>query len=130
MVRPARPATPPTPVPPAFDTFVWRSGSRLGITTGDLSPQLREYFGARGGVLVTSVEDASAAAKAGVKAGDVVTSINGQNVETPADLRRELGRIDAGAEFSIGVVRDKKPTTLKGKLSEPTERRRTGRAIL
>jgi len=131
MARPARPATPPTPVPPpAFDSFIWRPGSRLGITTGDLSPQLREYFGATEGVLVTSVEDGSAAAKAGVKAGDVVTSINGQNVQSPADVRRELGRIDTGEEFSIGVVRDKKATTLKGKLTESPERRRTGRAIV
>ncbi|CAN5771016.1 hypothetical protein BH18ACI5_BH18ACI5_29910 [soil metagenome] len=132
MARPSPPVpTPATPVaPPAFDSFIWRSGSRLGITTGDLSPQLRDYFGAKEGVLVTSVEDGSAAAKAGVKAGDVVTSINGQNVQSPADVRRELGRIDTGQEFSIGVVRDKKATTLKGKLTESPERRRTGRAIV
>ena len=129
--RPARPlTTTPTPLPPAFESFVWRSSNRLGITTGDLSPQLRDYFGAKEGVLVTSVEDNSAASKAGVKAGDVVTSINGQNVETPADVRRELGRIDPGEEFSIGVVRDKKATTLKGKLTDSGDRRRTGRAIL
>jgi serine protease Do len=129
--RPARPLTmTPTPLPPAFESFVWRSSNRLGITTGDLSPQLRDYFGAKEGVLVTSVEDNSAASKAGVKAGDVVTSINGQNVETPADVRRELGRIDPGEEFSIGVVRDKKATTLKGKLTDTGDRRRTGRAIL
>ncbi|MEO5897361.1 MAG: PDZ domain-containing protein [Vicinamibacterales bacterium] len=132
MARPVRPVpTPATPVPPpAFDSFIWRSGSRLGITTGDLSPQLRDYFGAKEGVLVSSVEDGSAAAKAGVKAGDVVTSINGQTVQSPADVRRELGRIDTGEEFSIGVVRDKKATTLKGTLTESPDRRRTGRAIV
>ena len=127
---PARPMMTPTPMPRAFESFVWRSSNRLGITTTELSPQLREYFGAKEGVLVNSVEDASAASKAGVKAGDIITSINGQNVGTPADVRRELGRIDAGDEFTIGVIRDKKVTTLKGKASEPSERRRTGRAIL
>jgi serine protease Do len=128
VARPARPMT-PTPMPPALESFVWRSSNRLGITTGDLSPQLRDYFGAKDGVLVNSVEDGSAASKAGIKAGDVITSINGQNVETGSDVRREIGRISAGDEFSIGVVRDKKATTLKGKLTDASSRR-TGRAIL
>ena len=129
VTRPARPIA-PTPIPPALESFVWRSSNRLGITTTDLSPQLRDYFGAKDGVLVNSVEDGSAASKAGMKAGDVITSINGQNVETGADVRREFGRISAGDEFSIGVVRDKKVTTLKGKMTEAGERRRSGRAIL
>ncbi len=126
---PARPNT-PAPMPPAIESFIWRSSDRLGITTGDLSPQLRDYFGAKAGVLVTSVADGSAASKAGIKAGDVMTGVNGQTIDTPADVRREIGRIDAGAEFSIDVVRDKKPLTVKGKLTESGDRRRTGRAIL
>src|SRR5215218_1571326 len=73
VARPARPMTPtpmtPMAIPPALESFVWRSSNRLGITTGDLSPQLRDYFGAKDGVLVNSVEDGSAASKAGVKAG-------------------------------------------------------------
>jgi S1-C subfamily serine protease len=59
-----------------------------------------------------------------------MTSINGQTVQTPGDVRRELGKIDAGGEFSVTVVRDKKPATLKGKMTESSERRRTGRAIV
>ena len=129
LALPARPAT-PTPMPPALESFVWRPGTRLGITTSDLSPQLRDYFGTKDGVLVSSVEDGSAASKAGIKAGDVMTSVNGQTVQTPADVRRELGKIDAGGEFSVTVVRDKKPATLKGKMTESSERRRTGRAIV
>ena len=74
--RPGRPAPPEPPAPPAapfpdVDTFIWRSGNGLGITVGDLSDQLAGYFGVKDGVLVTSVTDDSAAAKAGIKAGDV-----------------------------------------------------------
>jgi len=123
--RPARPIAPSAPIPPAFESFLWRSGNRLGITTGELSPQLAEYFGVKDGVLVSAVERDSAAAKAGVKAGDVITSVNGQSVDDVSDLRRELNRVDAGEEFTLNVVRDRKTMTIKGKVAASGERRRT-----
>jgi serine protease Do len=132
-VPPARPARPTPPTPPAapafpdFQSFIWRSGSNLGLTVGDLSSQLAEYFGTKDGALVTSVYDDSAAAKAGIKAGDVITSFNGAEVTDPADLRRRIQRLQSGDEFTVGVVRDKKPLTLKGKL-ETTRNRRTYRS--
>lgn len=131
--RPARPGVPVPPAPPAapmfpdIESFVWRSGNGLGITAGDLSDQLAAYFGTKDGVLVTSVADNSAAAKAGVKAGDVITSFNGTDVTTPSDLRRRVQRLQDGDEFTVGVVRDKKSLTLKGKL-ETVRNRRTYRA--
>jgi serine protease Do len=130
--RPARPGIPAPPAPPAapfpdMETFIWRSGNGLGITTGDLSDQLAAYFGTKEGVLVTSVADNSAAAKAGVKAGDVITSFNGTDVTAPSDLRRRVQRLQDGDEFTVGVVRDKKALTLKGKL-EPVRNRRTYRS--
>jgi serine protease Do len=131
--RPARPATPapPTPPPaPAFpdiDSFVWRTGNGLGITVGDLSDQLAAYFGVKDGVLVTSIADNSAASKAGIKAGDIITSFNGSDVSGPSDLRRRIQRLQDGDEFTAGVVRDKKSLTLKGK-AETTRSRRTYRS--
>jgi serine protease Do len=119
-----RPPTPPRPM-----EFFWRSGNRLGVTIEELSSQLAEYFGTKDGLLVTSVETNSAAAKAGVKAGDVITSVNGNSVESGSELRQRLTSIDAGEEFSLGIVRDKRTMTLKGKLESPTARRR-GRTIL
>lgn len=127
--RPARPA----PRPPSFpdlDTFIWAPGNILGLTAGDLSEQLAEYFGTKEGVLVTSVVDDSAAAKAGLRAGDVVTSINGTTVARPSELRREIQRLRAGDEFTLEVVRDKKPTTIKGTVEERRDRRRTFRSIV
>ena len=46
---------------------------RLGVGIQELTPQLAEYFGTKDGVLVTSVEPETPAAKAGLKAGDVIT---------------------------------------------------------
>jgi serine protease Do len=132
--RPGRPAPPEPPAPPAapfpdVDTFTWRSGNGLGITVGDLSDQLAGYFGVKDGVLVTSVTDDSAAARAGIKAGDVITSFNGTDVTQPGDLRRRIQRLADGDEFTVGVVRDKKPLTLKGK-SETMRSRRTYRTVI
>jgi S1-C subfamily serine protease len=128
--RPARPAPAPMPMLPDMDAFVWTSGNVLGITTGDLSPQLAEYFGAKEGVLVNSVTDDSAAAKAGLKAGDVVTAINGTTVARPSELRREIQRLRAGDAFTLQVMRDKKPQTVKGTVEERRDRRRTFRSIV
>jgi serine protease Do len=137
---PARRATPVPPVPPAapkppspafpdFEGWVWGIGNPLGMTVGDLSDQLAGYFGVKDGVLVTSVADNSAAAKAGIKAGDVVTSFNGTDVTQPSALRRQIQRLQDGDEFTVGVVRDKKALTLKGK-AETTRTRRTYRSVI
>jgi S1-C subfamily serine protease len=134
---PPRPPVPPTPrvrtTPPAapwrLDDLLSGGSSRLGITVDDLSEQLAEYFGTKDGVLVTSVQDASAGAKAGIRAGDVITAFNGSAIDDPSDLRRRLQAVDEGEEFTVAVMRDKKPQTLKGKL-EGTARRRTYRSLL
>ena len=67
------------------------SRGRLGVSVQSLTPDLEEYFGAtNGGVLVSSVAQDSAAAKAGMKAGDVIVSINGDRVSDSGDLMREI----------------------------------------
>ena len=91
---------------------------RLGVTVQSLTPELEEYFGAKnGGVLVSSVAQDSAASKAGLKAGDVITSINGEPVADSGDLMRELR--DLRGEVTIAVLRDKKELTLKTVIEEP-----------
>lgn len=94
------------------------SGRRLGVGVGELTTELAEYFGAKQGVLVTSVTDGSAAARAGLKAGDVITSIDGQVVRSREDLVRALrdGKED---ELTIGIVRDKKESSVKAKIEAP-----------
>jgi C-terminal processing protease CtpA/Prc len=75
-------------------------------------------------VLVTTVRENSNASKAGVKAGDVITSLNGGTVTSAADLRRRAQQLESGNEFTLAIVRDKKPMTLKGKV-EPAQPRRS-----
>ena len=127
----APPAAPAPPVPPAFrgffdfDELIGRGSGRLGVSVSDLQPQLADYFGVTDGVLVTSVTSDSPASKAGVKAGDVITTLNGSSVSSPSDLRTRASRLRDGEEFSIGVTRDKKSLTLKGKAEEVAPRHRT-----
>jgi serine protease Do len=92
------------------------SRGRLGVTVQSLTPELEEYFGARnGGVLVSSVTPDSAAAKAGLKAGDVITSINGRSVTGSGELMRELR--DLSGDVTVGILRDKQEMTLKAVLT-------------
>lgn len=127
----APPAAPAPPVPPAFrgffdfDELIGRGSGRLGVSVSDLQPQLADYFGVKDGVLVTSVTSDSPASKAGLKAGDVITTLNGSSVSSPSDLRTRASRLRDGEEFSIGVTRDKKSLTLKGKAEEVAPRHRT-----
>ena len=95
-----------------------RPQGRLGAQLTPLTDQLASYFGTKDGVLVSSVTADSAAAKAGLKAGDVITSINGRSVESPREVTQELRAADEGKEVEIGIVRDKKTMTLKAQ-AEP-----------
>jgi serine protease Do len=92
---------------PEFDGLVSRSG-RLGVQLEDVEDQLAEYFGVKSGALV--------AARAGIKAGDVITKVNGEPVDNTGAVRRELRRIEDDREFAVDVVRDRKPLSLKVKL--------------
>ena len=103
----------------------FQPGGRLGATIQEMTPQLATYFGAKeGGVLVTAVTEGSAAAKAGLKVGDVVTAVNDKGIKTTADLVRALSEAGDDAEVAIAIVRDHKPMTVKAKLEAGTSRSR------
>jgi serine protease Do len=90
----------------------------LGVTVTPLSDQLAQYFGVKEGALVTSVESGSPAADAGLRAGDVITTVAGRSVRTPADLSEELRRAQSGEGVEIGVTRDRQSLRLKATLPE------------
>ncbi len=90
------------------DNFVFAFGNsrRIGVGTQTLTKQLAEYFGVTEGVLVTSVTDDGPAAKAGIKAGDVITAVDGEKVEDSGDLSRALNKKKDG-DVTLTIVRDK-----------------------
>ncbi|MGE8214216.1 MULTISPECIES: Do family serine endopeptidase [unclassified Stenotrophomonas] len=92
----------------------------LGVETQNLSPQIAQGLGldeARG-ALVTRVLAGSGAAAAGVKAGDVVTAINGQRVDSAQALHNFEGLSTVGRTVDLEVRRDGKPLQLKATLKE------------
>jgi len=79
---------------------------RMGISTQTLTKQLGDYFGVSEGILVTSVVENSAAAKAGLKAGDVITAVDGEKVDSPGDITRAINKKEDGP-VTLTVVRDR-----------------------
>lgn len=110
---------------PEIEVWSSRSG-RLGVQLEDVEDQLADYFGVKSGALVTSVAKDTPAARAGLKAGDVITKVNGEPVETTADVRRELRRVDEGKELPVEVVRERKPLSLKVTLEDRDKPKRPG----
>jgi serine protease Do len=90
----------------------------LGISMVDLSPELREHYGVSKdtGVLVESVADGSPAEKAGIKVGDIITSIDGDDIKSTTDIRSALrdkkGGDPARVEFQRGKGRQTVVATL------------------
>lgn len=76
---------------------------------------------------MAAVTDGSPAAEAGLKAGDIVTAINGKAVATADELVKEVQRIEGGADVTIGVTRDRKAMTLTAKIAKPQLRNRSVR---
>ncbi len=101
----------PNNLPQMFQIF--GSARRIGVSTTPLTKQLAEYFGVKqGGVLVSSVNDGSPAAKAGLKAGDVVTEVDGNKVNSSMDLIQEIGKKKDG-DITLTIIRDKSQRTIK-----------------
>jgi serine protease Do len=97
----------------------------LGVTIQDITPELAESFKLKDtkGVIVPDVTPDSAAAKAGLKAGDIVTAFDGQPVEKAAEFQRRVAMKKPGSEAEITVLRDGKKQTLTAKLEErPSEK--------
>ena len=120
---PEMPEVAPIPDVPSIE---WDNGNllmnrpRLGIDAEDVSGQLGSYFGAPDGegILVREVNPGSAAEKAGVKAGDVITSLNGERIHGLAELRSKLSAAGEGKTAKLGVLRNKSALTLDIKIPE------------
>lgn len=92
--------------------LLWTSPA-LGIECEPVDAQLAEYFGVKRGVLVRSVEKGSAADKAGLKAGDVLTAVGDRPVRSARDVVSEVRtQRQPGKPIAVAVVREHKELTL------------------
>ena len=81
------------------------SGRQIGIGITSLTKQLAEHFGVEGGAMINNVRDNSAAAKAGLKAGDIIVEADGKAVKGDLDLIRAIGEKKDG-NVTLTIVRD------------------------
>jgi len=107
-------------------TMLMGGQPRLGIDAEDLSGQLGAFFGAPEGegILVRDVNPGSPAERSGVKAGDVITSLNGERIRTVGELREKLSaqRDDKDRTVKLGVLRNKSEISLAVELPAPAAR--------
>ncbi|WP_345827240.1 serine endoprotease DegP [Pantoea sp. BRR-3P] len=95
----------------------------LGIMGTELNSELAKAMkvDAQRGAFVSQVLPNSAAAKAGVKAGDVVVSMNGKALTSFAALRAEVGSLPVGTKLQLGLLREGKPVSVTVELQQSSQ---------
>ena len=101
----------------------WRGnetgGGYLGVQIQGLDGPLADYFGAKnGGVLVTEVIEDSPAEKSGMKAGDVIISVAGEDVENPSELVEEIRGHNLDSKVELNIIRKNRKRKMKVTLGE------------
>jgi len=102
----------------------------LGVSIQPLTPELAKSFGAKDtkGILVSDVLTDSPAAKAGLRAGDILLEFEGKAMEGPGDLQRAVGLTAPGQVAKLKVWREQAERTVEVKIGEaPEEREATER---
>ncbi|MEJ5073175.1 serine endoprotease DegP [Enterobacter ludwigii] len=95
----------------------------LGIMGTELSSDLAKAMkvDAQRGAFVSQVLPNSSAAKAGIKAGDVITSLNGKPISSFSALRAQVGTMPVGSKIALGLVRDGKPVNVSLELQQSSQ---------
>ena len=91
----------------------------LGVNIYKVTPDIAKEFGLAdlSGALVGGVAQGSAAERAGVKTGDIITSINGTTMRNAGELRNAIGMLRVGDKVEIGLLRDGKPLRVSASIA-------------
>jgi len=94
--------------------------AQLGVTVQPVTTDMAESLGLKqtSGAIISSVVDGSAAGRAGLKRGDVITSFNGQPVRDTNSLRNRVADAGPGTTADLTIVRDGSEKHLSVKLDE------------
>lgn len=90
----------------------------MGINMDKLGPQMAQYFKVDQGVLVESVVEGGPAEAAGLSAGDIIQSIDGEQIASPKELRQALAKYQPGDETTVEFIRREKPMSLTFQLGK------------
>jgi serine protease Do len=136
---PEPPEPPRPPLPPSPHAWGYRSDDghglvfrmfdrsprKLGIEYMEMGEQLAAYFklSENKGILVTSVDADGPAARAGMKAGDVILKFDGESIRDAEDLREAVSDAEGGQAVTVAVQRDGRSLDLEVTLAKPESRR-------
>ena len=92
----------------------------LGVQIQPVTSEIADSLGLKSdkGALIAQPQDGSPGAKAGLKAGDVITEVNGNEVADAKDLARKIGGMKPGTIAKLTVVHDGKPGSVDVTLGE------------
>jgi serine protease Do/serine protease DegQ len=95
---------------------------QLGVSMYTVTPDIAHSLGLPSvvGALVSQVVDGSPADHAGIRTGDVITSVNGQPVKSNSELRNTIGLLRVGDRVDIGLLRDGKPLRVTAVIADTT----------
>ncbi|WP_130834064.1 serine endoprotease DegP [[Erwinia] mediterraneensis] len=95
----------------------------LGVMGTELNAELAKAMkvDAQRGAFVSQVVPNSAAAKAGIQAGDVIVSLNNKPLNSFAALRAEVGSLPIGTKMELGLLRDGKPLSVSVELQQSSQ---------
>jgi serine protease Do/serine protease DegQ len=92
----------------------------LGVQLQDMTPAIAEDLGLPNakGTLVGQVVEGSPAERAGIKAGDVITAVNGKTVNNSSETRNTIGLLRIGEKVDISLLRDGQPRRVTAVIGE------------
>jgi serine protease Do/serine protease DegQ len=95
----------------------------LGVQLYSVTPEIAKEFGLTEttGALVAGVAQGSAAEHAGIKTGDIITSLNGATMKSSGELRNAIGMLHVGDKVELGLLRDGKPRKVTALIAERGE---------
>lgn len=83
----------------------------LGVNISDISDDMSKFYNNNYGALITSIEDNSPAAKAGLKRGDLIIEVEGKKITSASELKNSIGSYAPSKTVSVKFLRDKKVDT-------------------
>ena len=103
----------------------------LGVIMQDLTPELSKAFGLKrhNGVVISKVIENSAAAEAGLKAGDVVISINGSPIKSSSAMRNVVGMLRVGEKMKMEVIRDNRRKIITAVIKDKDDEAVAGKKV-
>lgn len=121
----------PAPTPALEHLIGPENGQRLGVSVGEVPDAVRKFLGIQGqaGAILESVEEDTQASDLGLKAGDLLLSINGKTIGEGTTIREALASVPVGEKLRVEVIRGaegrkqfeatKRKTEVKAEADEP-----------